>query len=215
MAPPGGGAETARAAAPLARSSALPPQETPTVSWCPGPALVVTVGVYPDAWARLAGHCDLPAALARAMEGGDDVHAAWARFSAILSPIWAAVRGDPGLPGGIGAARLSDWSRALITRAAQIGAGRGVRSVERRLKRWSGQTRRSLRFYAAIDDLRRIASQAQGRPPADIALEAGYADQSHMGWAVRRATGFSPVQLNRLIETEEAFWFYRLTGAQV
>ena len=101
---------------------------------------------------------------------------------------------------------------ALVARAAQAGPGRGIRSVERRLKRWSGQTRRSLNFYAAIDDLHRIVTQANDKPLSAIALEAGYADQSHMGRAVRRATGFSPVQLNRFIESEESFWFYRLAG---
>ena len=47
---------------------------------------------------------------------------------------------------------------------------------------------------------------------ASLATDAGYSDQSHMGRAVRGATGFSPAQLNRHIETEEAFWCYRLIG---
>jgi hypothetical protein len=33
-----------------------------------------------------------------------------------------------------------------------------------------------------------------------------------MGRAVKRATGFSPGQINRLIATEEPFWCYRLLG---
>ena len=43
-------------------------------------------------------------------------------------------------------------------------------------------------------------------------VEGGFADQSHMGRAVRRATGFSPARLNRMIESEESFWCYRLLG---
>jgi len=35
---------------------------------------------------------------------------------------------------------------------------------------------------------------------------------SHMGRVVRQTTGYSPAQLNRLIETDEAFWCYRLLG---
>jgi len=48
--------------------------------------------------------------------------------------------------------------------------------------------------------------------PAELAAEAGFADQSHLGRALKRATGFSPVSLNRKIATEEPFWCYRLLG---
>ena len=48
--------------------------------------------------------------------------------------------------------------------------------------------------------------------PAQIALDAHFSDQSHMGRAVKRATGFSPAHLNTLTETNEAFWCYRLLG---
>lgn len=212
LGPPGSRLQTVRDAPPLARTSVLTPQDTPTVSWCPGPVLVVTVAIYSDAWTKLADRCDLAKALARAFFDGDDVQAGWARFCATLSPVWDGARGTAVIPRWAGGPRLSDWSHALVARAAQAGLGRGIRSVERRLKRWSGQTRRSLNFYAAIDDLHRIATQAKDKPPSAIALEAGYADQSHMGRAVRRATGFSPVQLNRFIESEESFWFYRLAG---
>ena len=49
-------------------------------------------------------------------------------------------------------------------------------------------------------------------PPVDLAVEAGFADQSHMGRDLKRATGFSPVQLNQRILQNEAFWCYRLLG---
>lgn len=214
LAPPGGGLEATDAAPPLPRTSAMPPQDTPTVSWCAGPALAVTVGVYPDAWARLASQFDLLGVLANTFENGDDIQAGWTKFCATLSPAWTAARGGTALPQWTGVARLSDWSRTLIARAAMAGPGRSVRSLERRLKRWSGQTRRSLGFYAAIEDLYRLAAHTRDMPLAELALEAGYSDQSHMGRAVRRATGFSPVKLNRLIGTEEAFWYYRLAGEQ-
>ncbi len=60
--------------------------------------------------------------------------------------------------------------------------------------------------------LRHVAQNSAGGPLSEIAIDAGYADQSHMGRAVRRATGFSPARLNRAIENEEAFWCYRLFG---
>jgi AraC-like DNA-binding protein len=206
--------EAARAAPPIPDTSIVPAQDTPTVSWCAGPALVVTVGIYPDAMARISDQFDLLAEWARAFEFGDDVHAAWARFCAALSPVWKAARGDAALPRRRGVTALSDWARALVVHAAMTGPGCGVRSLERRLKRWSGQTRRSLNFYAAIYDLQRLEAGARHKPLAELALDAGYSDQSHMGRAVRRATGFSPEQLNHLIRTKEAFWYYRLAGEQ-
>lgn len=212
LVPAGSGIEAARAAAPLPRVSVMPPQDAPTVSWSPGPVLAVTVGFYPDAWARLAEKYDIPALLERAFANGKDISAGWARFCSELSPVWKEARDAAALPGWTGVPLLADWSRALVARAALAGPGRSLRTLERRLRRWSGQTRQSLAFYAAFDDLHRLSAEAKDTPLAQLALDAGYSDQSHMGRAVRRATGYSPARLNHLIETEEAFWCYRLLG---
>lgn len=214
MSPDGGGVEAARLAKPLLRTSVIPPQPMPTVSWCAGPVLAITLGVYPDAWRKLAVSVDLAGSLATAFGGGEDLEAGWSRFCASLSPVWDAARDGASFP-GLGGPRLSDWARGVVARAAMSGPGRGVRSLERRLKRWSGQTRGALSFYAAIEDLHRLSTEGKDRPLAELALEAGYADQSHMGRAVRRATGFSPAQLNQSIRTKEAFWYYRLAGEQL
>jgi AraC-like DNA-binding protein len=47
---------------------------------------------------------------------------------------------------------------------------------------------------------------------AQLAADAGFADQSHMTRHVRRETGFTPEQLRELIETDETFWCYRLVA---
>ena len=99
-----------------------------------------------------------------------------------------------------------------MSRAARSGRGNSLRTFDRHLKRLSGQTRRSLDFYTTFEGLHRIAVTEATGTPADIAALAGYADQSHMGRSVRRATGFSPAALNHAIRTEEAFWCYRLLG---
>jgi len=44
---------------------------------------------------------------------------------------------------------------------------------------------------------------------ANIAAEAGYADQSHFCRELRRHTGFSPQQLWRLVPQEEDLWVYK------
>jgi len=46
----------------------------------------------------------------------------------------------------------------------------------------------------------------------DIATDAGYSDQSSMGWHVLAQTGFTPIELMRTFESDEAFWSYRLMG---
>ena len=69
-----------------------------------------------------------------------------------------------------------------------------------------------LGFYAAFENLHRLSVERPDEPLAMLAGDAGYSDQSHMGRAVRRATGFSPARLNRMIESEESFWCYRLLG---
>ena len=204
--------EAALVALPTPRISILPPQDEPTVSWCAGPILAITVGFYPDAWARISDEFDLLAEWAGAFEGGDHLHSAWDRFCASLSPVWRAVRGGSSLPQPTGMTSLSDWARAIVARAMMAGPGRGARSLERRLKRWSGQTKQSLKFYTAIYELQRLEAGVRHRSLAQLALDAGYSDQSHMGRAVRRVTGFSPMHLNELIRTKEAFWYYRLAG---
>ena len=199
-------------ARPLPRTLVIPPQRTPTVSWCAGPSLVVTVGIYPDAWRRMSPRIDVPGQLARAFASADDPTLAWTDFCTAIAPIWQAVRRDEALPRWTGASKLADWTRSLVARAAIEGRGRSLRALERRLIRRTGQNRRTLQFYADVEGLHRLAARSQDASLAALAAEAGYADQSHMGRAVRRATGFSPAQLNRLIQTEEAFWYYRLVG---
>ncbi len=108
--------------------------------------------------------------------------------------------------------RVAEWARALVTKAALSGPGRSLRSLERRIKRSSGQTQRTLKFFADFENLHRVVRQNPGGALADIAYASGYADQSHMGRAVRRATGFTPAQLNSAIQNEEPFWCYRLLG---
>ena len=185
------------------------PQNAPLSSWAPGDVTALTVGIYPDAWRALGGEEDcknLPESLAQALDAFSSAQspdAGWEGFCGSLRQGW---------PQTHAAAGLTDWMKSLMTRAALSGSGRSLRSIERRVKRLTGSTRQTLEFFAAIENLQATVSDNAHRPLAEIALSAGYSDQSHMGRAVRRATGFSPARLNRAIETEEAFWCYRLLG---
>jgi AraC-like DNA-binding protein len=212
---PRGGVKEAQAEPPMSQLTVAPPQLGPTVSWSVGRVFAVSLGVYPDAWQKLMERYDISSRLELAFMDGADITDCWTQFCMALLPCWQSVRGSSALSEMARLPQISDWSRALITRVALAGPGRSVRALERRLKRWSGQSKQSLAFYAAIEDLHRSVIQLKSSPLASLAVERGYSDQSHMGRAVRRATGFSPGQLNHLIDTEEAFWCYRLLGERL
>lgn len=206
----------------LGRLAVSGPQTRPISSWNPGPVLALSVGLYPDAWAALTGQSaraltdrftvDIPAPFNDLFDRilqTDDLVSLWHSFQQALLPHWQACQTDTVVPYKH---RLSNWGRAVITRTALSGPGRSLRAAERRLRRLSGQNRRSLDFYAAIEDLHARVTRDPAATPTDVAHAAGYADQSHMGRAVKRATGFSPARLNHLIDTDEAFWCYRILG---
>ncbi|MGB7244069.1 MAG: helix-turn-helix domain-containing protein [Sulfitobacter sp.] len=207
--------EEARRASPIPRVSIIPPKNLPTISWSPGPVTALTIGFYPDAWSQLGfdgpDRAALMAALSTFASAVDPV-VNWTNTCAQLAKIWHSVRAASETSHWVGSDRVSDWSRYLLTRFAATGGARSARTLERRLKRFSGQTKQSLNFYASIENLHRHVVETPRGKLADVAIDAGYSDQSHMGRAVRRATGFSPGKLNHLIETEEAFWCYRLLG---
>lgn len=210
--------DCARLASPLASRSILPPQDRPTTSWSPGPVAALTIGFYPDAWSQLGHSFDgeaIPEPLAVALSCFDKDQkpaTGWEEFSKKFVVTWQQARGAGGKSDWPGSDRVSDWSRYLLSRLSTVGPGRSIRTLERRLKSLSGQTRQSLNFYSAIENLHQRVVESPDENLADIANDAGFSDQSHMGRAVRRATGFSPRKLNHLIETEEAFWCYRLMG---
>lgn len=212
--PAGGDWGVAREMQALPEKFVMGPQETPVSSWAQGDMVALTVGVYPDTWRALGGDnswTNLPPIFAQALDdfrAACDPETGWRKFCDTLENVWSHNRRETSHP----ATSITDWAKALAIRAAMSGSGRSIRSIERRIKRYSGHTRRTLEFFAAFEQLHAICLESADKPLAEIAIDAGYADQSHMGRAVRRATGFSPAQLNKAIETEEAFWCYRLLG---
>lgn len=190
------------------------PQDAPLSSWAPKEVTALSIGIYHDAWLSLGGDPNfacVPDFLTAALEGFSaekDPEKGWNAFCEICSPVWAQKRPSAWQ----GTTMITDWARSVMTRAALSGSGSSVRSLERRVKRLSGQTQRSLDFYSSFENLHRIRQGSDKNSLAEIASDAGYADQSHMGRIVKRATGFTPARLNHAIENEEAFWCYRLLG---
>lgn len=191
-----------------------PPQEQPHISWSPGPIFAVTIGFFPDAWQRLGGTLDgaPPKAMERVLSQLDAENVApnWPSFWHNMSEIWQSSDNRDGLADWTGSARIREWTYHLTSQLAQTGAGRSLRSAQRRLQRWTGHTKQTLEFFSKVEDVHRLATKAPLAVPVEIAADAGFADQSHMGRALKRATGFSPLILNQKIATEESFWCYRL-----
>lgn len=188
------------------------PKTTPFASWSPGPLFAATIAFFPDAWFRLGGKVDgtPPPAIKPALDrlsvgilAGD-----WSQFWQETTSVWMQTAGT----GWAGSHLLKDWIMHLALRSAQTSAGKSVRTAQRRFLALTGQSQASIAMFAKAEELHRIVVSKGLDAPADIALEAGFADQSHMGRSLKRVTGFSPVFLNQRIAEDEAFWCYRLLG---
>lgn len=198
----------------LPKISVMGPTDSPISSWSPCAVEAVTFGIYPDAWFQFGGGSDftnIPKPIQQALDAFakyDDPEMAWDSFCESLTEPWSNKRSGSWQ----NITSLSDWARALIIRAALSPKGKSLRTFERRLHRISGLTKRKLDFYQALENAHRILHENPETSAAEIAHDAGYCDQSHMGRAVRRATGFTPAYINNAIKTEEPFWCYRLLG---
>lgn len=200
------------------------PQTRPTVFHNPGEVRCFAVILMPDVLHALAG-LDIPSCVdqvlpfdalfdahwqalsAQVLQAADDA-ARIAAFEAFLLPRWqSARRAHPAL-----ARSYRDWAEALATRAALSGLGRSVRQAERRIKAWAGLSWRELRgmgraeqsYFSALK-----AIEAGSLSWAEVAAEAGYADQAHLCRDTRRVCGVAPEELKRRILTRESYWPYR------
>ncbi len=202
----------------LPKVSVTPPQPLPTQSWSNGPILALTIGFYTDAWAQLGGDIGadtLPEQLKKAASQVlevEQIELVWEKLCKSFSPIWAEARAANQTSHWAGSHKIGDWTRHLLVRAALSNVGQSARSFERRMKRWTGQSQQALNGYAQMENLLMLRAKEPGVGLASIAADAQFSDQSHMGRAVKKVTGFPPGRLNQLIETDEPFWCYRLLG---
>ncbi len=189
----------------------------------PGEIVAFKLLMLPDAFIALTGialerHVNqvvdarelLPAdwlAWADAMGAAPNDEARLGLLETFLLPRWQALGSER--PGH----RYAAWTEALAVRAATSAAGRSLRQLERRIKAWAGLPMRELRAVSRAENAFYAVAAAEGGAGvnwADIAADNDYADQSHLCRETRRLTGFSPEDLRRRIQAEEAFWAYRL-----
>jgi AraC-like DNA-binding protein len=199
------------------------PQTRPMMTYNPGPVRIFMVMFYPQAMHALGG-IEVPAWVDRWAAVEEVLGAAWrpvsdavlaapddearlALIEAFLEPRWRAAR-----PGG-GTAMAGDWVRHLAWQAADSALGRGVRSVERRIKASAGQPlRKLLRMHRAEQSFFDAREEfLAGRVVwSDVAARGGYSDQAHLCREAREITGRSPAELARVLANEESYWIYRI-----
>jgi AraC-like DNA-binding protein len=85
-----------------------------------------------------------------------------------------------------------------------------TRQLERDFHRWLGVSPKQLGQAARLQNVVKLARS--GMRLADVALEVGFADQSHMSRVVRELTGLSPRALRQSLSTEMSLAFRRATG---
>lgn len=215
-------------------SAALPhlifsgPQHRPTASWSPGVVHALSVAFYPDALARLLGQSIEPfidqsvpleqVATKGIMQACEALFASpgdsdrFQLFEDQFLRLWQ----EPSL--GSSAPIVSDWIRSLATRAAHSSAGKNIRQFQRRIKHWTGQSQRDLQLFTRVEEafVRSIEQRRQSSLDlADLAFDAGFSDQSHMGREIKRVTGFPPGRFDECLAKDEAFWFYRLLEGHI
>lgn len=197
------------------------PQRRPSVSWSPGTVYAISVAFYPEALSKLLGirvepFLDMILPLEEVISGplldrllsittgGGSV---FDRVETMLQPLWQSLYANRVVP------TVRGWLKSMAVQAAFSKAGVGMRQMQRLIKDRTGQSYRDLRLYARTEQAMACLAALQEQAPVDLAelaAQAEFADQSHMGREIRRVTGLSPRQLDNLMRTDEAFWFYRL-----
>ncbi len=198
------------------------------VSWNPGPTFAVTAAFYPDALAAVTGLDLAPFTdvmlnataalpdwmlsccntfLSDAVSAG--IEPALRAFQNDIRDRWESVRDSR----PVSEMRMAAWSEDLVSRASEAGDGKSGRQIARRIKAWTGVNQRDLHNLSRVEALyATLHKAAKDRTAswADIAHEAGYADQPHMVRRLRQHTGFTPEQLRTRAAKDEALWAYRL-----
>ena len=203
------------------------PQTMPSASWSPGAVHALTVSFYPQALSRflhkplshLNNRVEPLEAWASpefcALAYGLFPHASAHPFQAwqeLLLQHWQQQREQRVLP------LLGDWVRSQLSKVAFSDAAISLRQWQRRIKQMTGHSQQDLQFFSQVEEtFVRLVTKSESAPKnfSDLAYEAGFADQSHMGRSVKRVTGLSPARFMELMQTEESFWFYRLLEGHV
>lgn len=211
---------------PLPRVYLSGPQTSSSVIWNPSSVVTLSVGLYPAAFAALS-RCDVSSfvdqtvplsripndeivdTFAKALSAGNPR----AAFELLQDDIERCQQTGRFSQDGLGRS-VQDWVHGIGRKASGVGISLSARQAERRIKKWTGYSRRKLQFYLRAERLlEQTLAVGRAEPQwSAITYDAGFSDQSHMIRDMRRLTGFSPKSLFGRLE-EEPFWCYRLFGS--
>ena len=105
-------------------------------------------------------------------------------------------RPRPGRPAGPWVPAVVEWARSTRAGAERLGTELAIsdRQLRRRVEERFGYGPRTLRRVLRLQRMLALAAR-RPRPLADLALDAGYADQAHMTRECRELAGLSPSRL--------------------
>nr|WP_315466184.1 helix-turn-helix domain-containing protein [uncultured Rhodoferax sp.] len=201
------------------------PHLLPSETRNPGPVEFFLLLLMPDAFHALTGvdllvhtnqHCALSEVLGtdwqamadRVMVAAHDAERI-RLIEEFLLPRWNAARPRTWAPFSSG---LLDWAHSLEMRYVTSSTGRSLRQVERRIKQWTGQTRRQLRRLARGEKTFLRARESKQRHTlmwSALADESGFSDQSHLCREFRKLTGLRPEQVMQHMDTDERLWIFK------
>jgi AraC-like DNA-binding protein len=204
-------------------------QSMPSVYWSPESGRVVLVLFPADVARQLFGldpgavHDRFEPAhealdeqwwpLLEALASACDDEATLAALERHIAPRWQALRGAPAPVASL--RRIGrHWIERLAVQAGQWSRTHSQRQVERRVKALSGRSLREWQVLVRAEGVFHLArDRYEAGLPFDwagLALEEGFADQSHLVRAAKRITGFSPTAFALRYVEDESFWLYRL-----
>jgi AraC-like DNA-binding protein len=194
----------------------------PLVSRNRGDLKYFGLSMYPDAFAAVFGVA--PKALegrlldARKVLSADGV-ALFADIAAASGDDERAALFERYMAAHIGNFKVSLWTAAvrvgtrlsvkLMARLLGLGQRQTIRTTQQSLGVGVADLRRFSRGEAAFSALSERIDEAQSVSLADIAAQAGYADQAHLTREAKAVTGRTPTEFLRQFQTEESDWMYR------
>ncbi|QWG13652.1 AraC family transcriptional regulator [Bradyrhizobium sediminis] len=211
---------------PLPRIYLSGPQTNSSVIWNPSGVVSLSVGLYPATFAALS-RCDISSLVDQTVPlsriPNDEIVDTFAKALSTGKPQAAfdllqdyieRCQQTGRLPHDDLGRSVQDWVHGIGRKASGLVTSLSARQAERRIKKWTGHSRRKLQFYQRAERLlEQTLAMGRAEPQwSAITYDAGFSDQSHMIRDMRRLTGFSPKSLFGRLE-EEPFWCYRLFGS--
>jgi AraC-like DNA-binding protein len=101
----------------------------------------------------------------------------------------------------------------LLSSLLRVGQRQTIRATQDRLGVKVSDLRRISRGEIAFDEFTSRLSASEQVSLAEIAAEAGYADQAHLSRECKAVTGRTPSEFAREFQKEEPDWVYRISSS--